>query len=115
MAGLGEEFATNIGLNYNQIILIANFLVSIAVGIVDAVIGKVPFLGLLVPNLVSLAKGDSLRENLPWTGLISMGVILIADIVSRTIIAPFEVPVSLILGSLGSVFFIGLLLRNRRV
>lgn len=115
IAGLGEEFATNIGLNYKQIILIDNFLVSIAVGIVDAVIDKVPFLGLLVPNLVSLAKGDSLRENLPWTGLISMGVILIADIVSRTIIAPFEVPVSLILGSLGSVFFIGLLIRTRRV
>ena len=115
MAGLGEEFATNIGLNYKQIILIANFLVSIAVGIVAAVIGKVHILGLLVPNLVSLAKGDNLRENLPQTGLISMGVILIADIISRTIIAPFEVPVSLILGSLGSVFFIGLLLRTRRV
>lgn len=70
---------------------------------------------MLVPNLVSLAKGDNLRENLPWTGLISMGVILIADIISRTIIATFEVPVSLILGSLGSVFFIGLLLRTRRV
>ena len=115
MAALGEDFSTNIGLNYKRIILIANFLVSIAVGIVAAVIGKVPFLGLIVPNLVSLVKGDNLRENLPWTGLISMGVILLADIISRTIIAPFEVPVSLILGSFGSVFFIGLLLRTRRI
>lgn len=115
MAALGEDFSTNIGLNYKRIILIANFLVSIAVGIVAAVIGKVPFLGLIVPNLVSLVKGDNLMENLPWTGLISMGVILLADIISRTIIAPFEVPVSLILGSFGSVFFIGLLLRTRRI
>lgn len=115
MAGLGEDFSTNIGLNYRRIILLANFLVSIAVGIVAAVIGKVPFLGLIVPNLVSLVKGDNLRENLPWTGLISMGVILLADIISRTIIAPFEIPVSLILGSLGSVFFIVLLLRTRRI
>lgn len=115
MAALGEDFSTNIGLNYKRIILIANFLVSIAVGIVAAVIGKVPFLGLIVPNLVSLVKGDNLRENLPWTGLISMGIILLADIISRTIIAPFEVPVSLILGSFGSVFFIGLLLRTRRI
>ena len=115
MAALGEDFSTNIGLNYKRIILIANFLVSIAVGIVAAVIGKVPFLGLIVPNLVSLVKGDNLRENLPWTGLISMGVILLADIISRTIIAPFEVPVSLILGSFGSIFFIGLLLRTRRI
>ena len=115
MAALGEDFSTNIGLNYKRIILIANFLVSIAVGIVAVVIGKVPFLGLIVPNLVSLVKGDNLRENLPWTGLISMGIILLADIISRTIIAPFEVPVSLILGSFGSVFFIGLLLRTRRI
>lgn len=115
MAALGEDFSTNIGLNYKRIILIANFLVSIAVGIVAAVIGKVPFLGLIVPNLVSLVKGDNLMENLPWTGLISMGVILLADIISKTIIAPFEVPVSLILGSFGSVFFIGLLLRTRRI
>ena len=115
MAGLGEDFATNIGLNYKAIILMANFLVSLAVGIVAAVIGRIPFLGLIVPNIVSLRKGDNLRENLPWTALCSMGVILFADILSRTIIAPFEVPVSLILGSFGSIFFVFLLLRTRRV
>lgn len=106
LAGLGEDVATNLGLNYKKIILVANVLVSIATGLVASVVGNVPFLGILVPNLVSMYKGDNLRENLPHTCLSAMAVIMIADIVGRTIIAPFEVPVSLILGSVGAIGFL---------
>lgn len=106
LAGLGEDVATNLGLNYKKIILVANILVSIATGLVASVVGNVPFLGILVPNLVSMYKGDNLRENLPHTCLSAMAVIMIADIVGRTIIAPFEVPVSLILGSVGAIGFL---------
>ena len=114
LAGLGEDVATNLGLNYKNIILTANILVALAVGIVAAVIGNIPFLGLIVPNIISMYRGDNLRENIPWVCLISMIVMLGSDIVSRTIIAPFELPVSLILGTLGSVFFIVILLNKRR-
>ena len=106
LAGLGEEVATNLGLNYKKIILVANILVSIATGLVASVVGNVPFLGILVPNLVSMYRGDNLRENLPYTCLSAMIVIMLADIIGRTIIAPFEVPVSLILGSVGSIGFL---------
>ena len=106
LAGLGEDVATNLGLNYKKIILVANVLVSIATGLVASVVGNVPFLGILVPNLVSMYKGDNLRENLPHTCLSAMAVIMLADIVGRTIIAPFEVPVSLILGSVGAIGFL---------
>lgn len=114
IAGLGEDISTNLGLNYKQIILRANILVALACGIVSAVIGNIPFLGLIVPNIVSLYRGDNLRENIPWVCLVSMMVMLIADIISRTIIAPFELPVSLILGSAGSIIFIIILLNMRR-
>ena len=114
IAGLGEDISTNLGLNYNQIILRANILVALACGIVSAVIGNIPFLGLIVPNIVSLYRGDNLRENIPWVCLVSMMVMLAADIISRTIIAPFELPVSLILGSAGSIIFIIILLNMRR-
>ena len=114
IAGLGEDITTNLGLNYNQIILRANILIAIACGIVAAVIGNLPFLGLIVPNLVSLYRGDDLRANIPWVCLVSMIVMLAADILSRTIIAPFELPVSLILGSAGSIIFIIILLNQRR-
>ena len=106
LAGLGEDVATNLGLNYKKIILIANILVAIATGLVASVVGNVPFLGILVPNLVSMYRGDNLRENLPYTALSAMVVIMLADIIGRTIIAPFEVPVSLILGSVGSIGFL---------
>lgn len=106
LAGLGEDIATNLGLNYKKIILVANMLVSIATDLVASVVGNVPFLGILIPNLVSMYKGDNLRENLPHTCLSAMAVIMLADIVGRTIIAPFEVPVSLILGSVGAIGFL---------
>lgn len=114
LAGLGEEVTTSVGVNYNQIILVATLLISIAVGIVSAAIGNLPFIGLIVPNIVSMYRGDDIRSNLPWVCLLGMGIVMMCDIISRIIIAPFEVPVSLILGTAGSVIFIIILLRQRR-
>jgi len=114
LAGLGEDVATSIGANYNRIVILGTGLISLAVGIVAAVIGNLPFLGLIVPNIVSMYRGDDLRSNLPWVCVLGMGVITLCDIISRTIIMPFEVPVSLILGTVGSVTFIIILLRQRR-
>ena len=114
VAGLGEEIATNVGLNYNAMILWGTGLVAVATGVVTVVVGNLPFLGLIVPNVVSIIRGDDLRSNLPWVCLLGIAIVTICDIVGRTIIAPFEVPVSLILGIVGAVVFIALLLRQRR-
>jgi len=114
LAGLGEDVATSLGVNYNRIVLLGTGLISFAVGIVAAVIGNLPFLGLIVPNIVSMFRGDDLRSNLPWVCVIGMGTITVCDIISRTIIMPFEVPVSLILGTVGAVVFIAILLRKRK-
>lgn len=115
LAGLGEDVTTSLGVNYNKIVLLGTGLISLAVGIVAAVIGNLPFLGLIVPNIVSMYRGDDLRSNLPWVCVLGMGTITVCDIISRTIIMPFEVPVSLILGTVGSVLFIVILLRQRRL
>ncbi|WP_138189474.1 ABC transporter permease [Paenibacillus alvei] len=114
LAGLGEDVATSLGVNYNRVVLFGTGLISLAVGIVAAVIGNLPFLGLIVPNIVSMFRGDDLRSNLPWVCVIGMGTITVCDIISRTIIMPFEVPVSLILGIMGAVVFIAILLRQRK-
>lgn len=114
LAGLGEDVATSLGVNYNRIVLLGTGLIALAVGIVSAVIGSLPFLGLIVPNIVSMYRGDDLRSNLPWVCIVGMGVITLCDIIARTIIKPFEVPVSLILGTIGAVVFILILLRQRR-
>ena len=114
LAGLGEDVATTLGVNYNRLILLANALIAVSVGIVSAVIGNVPFLGLIVPNIISMIRGDDLRSNLPWVCVMGMGTITLCDIIARVVIMPFEVPVSLILGTVGAVVFILILLRQRR-
>lgn len=114
LAGLGEDIATSLGVNYSRLILIATGLIALAVGVVATVIGNLPFLGLIVPNIVSMFRGDDLRSNLPWVCVIGMGTVLVSDLISRTIIMPFELPVSLILGTMGSIVFIMILLRQRK-
>ncbi|APT85275.1 iron ABC transporter permease [Corynebacterium aquilae DSM 44791] len=114
VAGLGEDIATNVGLNYHRIVLIGVAMISVVTGVTTVVIGSLPFLGLIVPNIVSLFRGDNLRSNLPWVFLLGIWVLMVCDLISRTIIAPFEVPVSLILGVLGAAVFIFLILKGRK-
>ncbi|MGZ0212354.1 MAG: ABC transporter permease [Actinomycetales bacterium] len=114
VAGLGQDIATNVGVNYNQILLIGTALIAVATGVVTVVVGNLPFLGLIVPNIVSMFRGDDLRSNLPWVCLLGIAIVTVCDIVGRTIIMPFEVPVSLILGIVGAIVFIALLLKQRR-
>jgi len=114
VAGMGEEVATNVGLNYNRMVLIGTGLIAIATGIVTVVVGNLPFLGLIVPNIVSMFRGDDLRSNLPWVGLLGIGIVTVCDLIGRTIISPFEVPVSVILGIIGAIVFVTLIVRQRR-
>lgn len=113
-AGLGEDVATNIGLNYNRIVLVGTSLVAVATGVVTVVVGNLPFLGLIVPNIVSMLRGDDLRSNLPWVCLTGIGVVTVCDLLGRTIIAPFEMPVSVILGVVGAAVFIALIVKRGR-
>lgn len=114
LAGLGRDVATSVGANYNLLILVGTGLTAIASGVVAVVVGMLPFLGLIVPNIVSIARGDDLRSNLPWVVLLGVGVVTACDLVARTVIAPFEVPVSVVLGVLGAAVFLLLVLRQRR-
>lgn len=114
IAGLGKEVATGVGVDYDRVVLIGTGLIALAAGVVTVVVGNLPFLGLIVPNVVSLIRGDDLRSNLPWVALGGIALVTACDIVARVINMPFEVPVSLILAMIGSVVFILLLLRQRR-
>ncbi|GAB3693046.1 ABC transporter permease [Corynebacterium nasicanis] len=114
VAGMGEEVATNVGLNYNRMVLIGTGLIAVATGVVTVVVGSLPFLGLIVPNIVSLFRGDDLRSNLPWVALLGIGIVTTCDLIGRTIISPFEIPVSVILGIIGAIVFVTLIVRQRR-
>lgn len=114
IAGLGRDVATNVGVDYSRVVLIGTVLIALAAGVVTVVVGNLPFLGLIVPNVVSLIRGDDLRSNLPWVALGGIALVTACDILARVVNAPFEVPVSLILAMIGAVVFITLLLRQRR-
>ena len=83
--------------------LVGMSLIAVATGVVTVVVGNLPFLGLIVPNIVSMFRGDDLRSNLPWVCLLGVGVVTACDLLARTVIAPFEIPVSVVLGVLGAV------------
>ncbi|MFI8568812.1 ABC transporter permease [Rhodococcus sp. NPDC078407] len=114
VAGLGKDLATNVGLRYEQIVFIGVIMVAVATGVTTVVVGFIPFLGLIVPNLVSMLLGDDVHKNLPWVALVGAGLLLACDLVGRVVVAPMEIPASVVLGVVGAIVFITLIVRQRR-
>ncbi|ASG05248.1 iron chelate uptake ABC transporter permease subunit VctD [Vibrio anguillarum] len=112
--GMGKDFAVNLGLNYQQVLVIGVCLVSVMSATVVMIVGQLPFLGLIVPNLVSHYYGDNLRKNIPRTAIFGALLVLLCDLGGRLIIFPYEVPISMIISILGGSVFIVLLLRGQR-
>ncbi|PPB50945.1 iron ABC transporter permease [Arthrobacter pityocampae] len=112
VAGMGEEFTTNLGLDYRRTMNLGLVLVSLISAVVVVVVGAIPFLGLIVPNLVSLLIGDNVRRAVPWIAVLGAGFVLACDILGRIIRFPFEIPVGVIVSVIGSVLFIVLLVRG---
>ncbi|NLJ58318.1 MAG: iron chelate uptake ABC transporter family permease subunit [Tissierellia bacterium] len=113
IAGMGEDFAKNLGLNYKQVMNIGLIIVSLISSLVIITVGKIPFLGLVVPNMVSLLKGDNTKENISVTALFGAIFLLVCDIFGRLIIYPYELSISLTVGIIGSIIFLYLIIRGK--
>ncbi|MFF3556035.1 iron chelate uptake ABC transporter family permease subunit [Streptomyces tsukubensis] len=114
IAGLGRDTATSLGLPYRRIMFIGLTMVALATGVTTVVVGFLPFLGLIIPNLVSMARGDDIRSNLPWVVLSSVALMIACDLVGRTLVAPLEIPATVVLGAVGAVVFVAMILRQRK-
>ncbi len=114
VAGLGKDLATSVGLRYEYVVFAGVSMVAVATGVTTVVVGFIPFLGLIVPNLVSMILGDDVHKNLPWVALVGAGLLLACDLIGRVVVAPMEIPASVVLGVVGAVVFIGLIVRQRR-
>ena len=114
LAGLGEDFAVNLGVNYKRTMALGLVLVSIVTAVVIVTVGSIPFLGLIVPNLVALYLGDNLKLTLPHTAVVGALLVLVCDLTGRLVIYPYEVSVSLIMGIIGSAVFLSMLLKRYR-
>lgn len=111
---LGRDLAENLGVNYRVTVLVGLALASLITGQVVAVIGYLPFLGLIVPNVVSLLLGDNTARTLPWVCLFGGGIVVACDIIGRLIRAPSEIPAGVVLGVIGAGIFIVMILRGTR-
>ena len=114
LAGMGEDFAVNLGVNYKRTMALGLVLVSIVTAVVIVTVGSIPFLGLIVPNLVALYLGDNLKLTLPHTAVVGALLVLVCDLTGRLVIYPYEISVSLIMGIIGSVVFLSMLLKRYR-
>lgn len=114
VAGMGEEFSVNLGLNYNRTVNIGIGIVALISSLVIITVGRIPFLGLVIPNIVTIFQGDNMKNNIGHTALFGAVFLLACDILGRIIIFPYEVSISLTVGVIGSLVFLYLLIRGNK-
>ena len=114
IVGMGKDFATNLGLNYNQVLYIGLLIVSTVSSIIIVSVGVIPFLGLIIPNLVTLYLGDNLKNILSHTTLLGAVFVLFCDILGRCLIYPYEISINAVVGVMGSGIFLYFLLKRYR-
>ena len=110
--GLGRAAATGLGLNPDAVMRLGLVVVSTVTALVIVTVGLIPFVGLVVPNIVARRLGDNLRATLPVTAAGGAVLVLACDIVGRLVRSPYEVPVGTVLGVIGSALFLWLLYRE---
>ncbi len=115
ITGLGKDFSTNLGINHNKIVNIGLVIIAVINASTVIVVGSIPFLGLVIPNISAIYFGDNLKKNITTVGMMGTLFLLVSDIISRTISRPFEVPVGLVVGVIGCGMFLFLILRSRRI
>ena len=114
IVGMGEDFAINLGVNYNFVVNVGLAIVSLICAVTIITVGNIPFLGLIIPNIISLYSGDNLKKTLYHTALLGPIFLLACDILGRFIIFPFEMSISLTVGVIGSIIFLYMIIRGSK-
>lgn len=117
IVGMGKGFSKNLGVNYNLVLFMGLSIAALITASIVVVVGSISYIGLIVPNLVAMFKGDKIRGTLVDTALFGAVFVLACDILARVVIAPYELPIELVIGVIGSLLFVGLLfyrLKNGR-
>ncbi|MFZ7135955.1 ABC transporter permease [Avibacterium avium] len=113
IVGMGQDFAVNLGLNYQQVLYLGLAIVATVSSIIIVSVGVIPFLGLIIPNIVTLYLGDNLKKVLSHTALLGAVFVLFCDILGRSLIYPYEISINAIVGVFGSAIFLYMLLKQR--
>lgn len=111
--GMGKSFANSLGLNYFSMLSVALFIVSLCVATIMVTVGSLPFVGLVIPNLVAIYYGDNIQKTLPISALCGALFLILCDISGRLIIYPFEIPIGLTSGCIGGLLFLFILRKSK--
>ncbi|WP_255359314.1 iron chelate uptake ABC transporter family permease subunit [Campylobacter sputorum] len=103
-------FQKNLGVNYNVVLFLGLSLSAMLTASVVVVVGSISYIGLIVPNLIRMFKGDKLQGTIVDMALFDAVFVLICDILGRVIMSAYELSIELISGILGSVIFIFLII-----
>lgn len=112
---LGEAAAGHLGVPVQRAKTLAILTVAGATGAAVAVSGGIGFIGIVVPHLLRLAIGPDHRFLLPAAALLGAALLVLSDILARTIVAPAELPIGIVTAVLGAPVFLWILLRRRSV
>lgn len=112
IVGMGRDVSRDLGVHYRTILFSGLVIASLITASIVVTVGTISYIGLIIPNLVAMFKGDRIRGTLVDTALAGALFVLVCDIVARTVIAPYELPVNLIAGVVGSVVFVGMLVKR---
>jgi iron complex transport system permease protein len=110
---LGREASIGLGIDYERMVQVGLVIIAVISAVTVVVIGIVPFVGLVIPNLVSRLMGDNMRATLPFVALSGAILVLACDILGRLIRFPYEIPVGTVMGVAGAILFLTLLFRRR--
>ncbi|MFA5543197.1 MAG: iron chelate uptake ABC transporter family permease subunit [Bacilli bacterium] len=113
IAGMGEDFSTSLGLNHKIVVMVGLVIVAVITALVVVTIGTIPFVGLIVPNIISLYRGDNLKKTLPATAMFGAIFVVLGDILSRVIIFPYELSISVVMSVVGSFIFLIIIFRKK--
>ncbi|MBP1654106.1 MAG: transport system permease protein, partial [Bacteroidetes bacterium] len=108
----GDENALQLGVNVRAVKRTAYLLASLLTGVVVSVSGVVGFVGLIIPHTCRILFGPDHRLLIPASALLGGSFMVLADIVSRVILAPTEIPVGAVTAALGAPVFIYLLRKS---
>lgn len=114
LVGMGEEMTAALGAQYERLLYFGILLVALATSVSIAVVGYLPFIGLVIPNIVTYIWGDHLKTAQYYTAALGSIFLVACDLMARLVIRPYEVPVNLIVGILGGILFVGMLLKEGR-
>ena len=111
--GMGKDFSNNLGVHYNLILFMGLTIAAMITASVVVVVGSISYIGLIVPNIVAMFKGDRIRGTLIDTALFGAIFVLFCDILARVFVYPYELSVGLTVGVIGSGMFLYLVLRRK--